>query len=307
MDTPRWNRQPFRRPVVPDPPENERRVPPPSFRRHPEEAPREEGGSQRPPREEPPRKRRRRRPRFRFHIPLPRLSPKAAGALLGLIAAAAGIYVLVHQPWFHFGHVRLSGNKYVTLEEVMDAGGLEEPVNIFTIDRSKMEAALKKDVRIQKADIAYSWPNYLTVTVREREPAVYMHCENGNFAKIAYDGCVLSTENAIQDATAPLVTGFSLEDPEPGDFIEDADLKAMFAFLEKLPASIADRISEISLDDRMLITLHLEGGVPFIVGSGENALRRVDTFISLCDDLEQKKIRARYIDMTYEVPYIKVE
>ena len=141
MDTPRWNRQPFRRPVVPDPPENERRVPPPSFRRHPEEAPREEGGSQRPPREEPPRKRRRRRPRFRFHIPLPRLSPKAAGALLGLIAAAAGIYVLVHQPWFHFGHVRLSGNKYVTLEEVMDAGGLEEPVNIFTIDRSKMEAA----------------------------------------------------------------------------------------------------------------------------------------------------------------------
>ena len=57
----------------------------------------------------------------------------------------------------------------------------------------------------------------------------------------------------------------------------------------------------------LLITLHLEGGVPFIVGSGENALRRVDTFISLCDDLEQKKIRARYIDMTYEVPYIKVE
>ncbi|MCH3951484.1 MAG: FtsQ-type POTRA domain-containing protein [Acidaminococcus sp.] len=303
MDTPRWNRQPFKRPVVPEHKENSHPVPPPSFRRYIKE---QETRTQKPP-EPPEEPKKRRRRKSRLHISLPRISPRVTGAVLGVVAAAIGIYIFIHQPWFHFGRVKLSGNKYVTLEEVMDAGSLKDPVNILTIDRSALRQALAKDPRIEKVDFSFGLPNYLVVHVKEREPVMYMRCDDGSFAKISKDGYVISKEGAIEDATAPLVTGFTAEGLEEGDEITGENLKAMCAFLGKLPAGISDRISEISLDERMRITLYIEGGVPFIVGTGVNALNRIDTFISLCDDLEQKKIKARYIDMTYAVPYIKVE
>jgi cell division protein FtsQ len=283
MDTPRkWNRQPFR---VPTPPGELK----------------ENQGSAG---EEQPKKKIKKR-RY-FHFPSLHLSPRLSGALLGLIVAFAVISFLIHRPWFHFGHVRVLNASTITTEEVMEKAGISEPVNIFTIDRRGLEKMLKEDIRVEKVSVSFGFPNFLDVDITEREPGIYLECDGPQYAKVSFSGHVLDVTKGIPDAKAPFVTGYRAGNLMTGDELEDENLKGLLTFLNRLDPQLRDRISEISLDDRMHIKIHLENGIPIIVGDYENALAKIDTFTMLCKKLEAKKIKARYIDLTFDKPYIKL-
>lgn len=244
--------------------------------------------------------------RRRFHLPHIPVSPQVTGALLGVIVAAAGILFLLHRPWLHFGHVKVVNARTITTEEVMEKAGLEEPLNIFNIDRSQLEALLREDVRVEKVSVSFGFPNLLKVDIKEREPGVYLECNDG-YAKVSYSGHVLSVTRGIPDAEAPLVTGYRGGSLLQGDVLEDENLKGMLTFLNRLDTDLRNRIAEISLDDRMHITVHLEDGIPIVVGDYENALDKIGTFTMLCGKMESRKIKAKYIDLTYEKPYIKLK
>ena len=105
---------------------------------------------------------------------LPSLSPRVVSALLAFLVAFGLFWVLIHRPGLHIGKIRIRGATYVTREEVLEEGGLWEPINVLDIDRKQLIQNLEKDVRIEKASISFAFPTYFDIHITERLPGLYV-------------------------------------------------------------------------------------------------------------------------------------
>lgn len=238
---------------------------------------------------------------------LPSPSPRVVSALLAFLVAFGLFWFLIHRPGLHIGKIRIIGATYVTREEVLEEGGLWEPINVLDIDRKQLIQNLEKDVRIEKASISFAFPTYFDIHITERLPGLYVECDGPQFAKVSYSGHVLAVHSSIPDATAPLLTGYHGGNLMEGDEIEDEDVRGLLQFLGRLEPSIQDQITEVSMDGRKRITIHLRRSLPIIVGDAENANKKIDTFVMLCREMGNRKFKGKYIDITYEQPYVKLE
>lgn len=215
-------------------------------------------------------------------------------------------YFLVHRPWFAFGRIAVEGGKALTVEDVVSVAGIQQPINLFTVDRAKLEHVLSHDLRVEKVTTKYAWPNILEVIITDRRPAGYFVCAYGGFAKVDYNGLVLSVGKGIKDASAPFVEGYELGNVYSGDKIADEDVLQLLQFLSKLDQAITAEIVEIVLDKDANIEVVLSSGLPIKLGKAINIESKRDTFVTVCNELKTKKINAQYIDLSFNKPFVKV-
>lgn len=241
----------------------------------------------------------RRRPKRRLNWPRVLL-------LLGSVALLIASYVVLHQPWLAFGRLEVTGNTVVTLDEVKEMGDAGDPLNIFNINRKKLLASLRSDYRVEKADLTLGWPNILRVVITDRQPALYVAMEGTQYAKLDPTGHIIGLADGITGGDAPFVSGWHIAQGDLGDVTEDEEILGILGFLQKLDPDLKDRIMEIHVDENKSLKIYLHNGIPVILGTYENAQSKLKTFQAICKELEAKKIKAQYIDLTYEKPYIKL-
>lgn len=238
--------------------------------------------------------------------PRRRLNKARAALLLASLLLFIASYVLLHQPWLAFGRLQVVGDTAVTLEEVREMGDAGEPLNIFNINRKKLLSSLRADYRVEKADLALGWPNVLKVVITDRKPALYVAMEGSQYAQVDPTGHIIGVADGITGGEAPFVSGWHIAQGELGDVTEDEEIQGILGFLGKLDPGLRDRIMEIHVDESKNLKIYLHNGIPVILGTYENAENKLKVFQSICQELEAKKIKAQYIDLTYEKPYIKL-
>lgn len=238
--------------------------------------------------------------------PRRRLNKARAALLLASLLLFIASYVLLHQPWLAFGRLQVVGDTAVTLEEVREMGDAGEPLNIFNINRKKLLSSLRADYRVEKADLALGWPNVLKVVITDRKPALYVAMEGSQYAQVDPTGHIIGVADGITGGEAPFVSGWHIAQGELGDVTEDEEIQGILGFLGKLDPDLRDRIMEIHVDESKNLKIYLHNGIPVILGTYENAENKLKVFQSICQELEAKKIKAQYIDLTYEKPYIKL-
>lgn len=226
--------------------------------------------------------------------------------LLGSVALLIASYVTLHQPWLAFGRLEVTGNTVVTLDEVKEMGDAGDPLNIFNINRKKLLTSLRSDYRVEKADLALGWPNILRVVITDRQPALYVAMEGTQYAKLDPTGHIIGLADGITGGDAPFVSGWHIAQGDLGDVTEDEEIQGILGFLRKLDPELKERIMEIHVDENKSLKIYLHNGIPVILGTYENAQSKLKTFKAICQELEAKKIKAQYIDLTYEKPYIKL-
>ncbi len=222
------------------------------------------------------------------------------------IVALSGIYYFLHRPWLAFGKLEIVNGSAITVEQVVDMVGIQEPINLFNVNRSEIERVLSNDLRVEKVSTGYGWPNVLKITVQERKPAVYVACAYGGYAKIAVTGHVLEVSKGIKDASAPFVSGWILGNIYTGDKVTDEGMLALLRFLQLIEPSVQTRIGEIMMPPNSKIEIRLSNGIPIILGGYETLEKKIDTFNTVYNELESKKVKAAYIDLSYDKPYIKL-
>ena len=238
--------------------------------------------------------------------PKRRLNRAKVALLVASVALLIASYVLLHQPWLAFGQLQVVGDTAVTLDEVKKMGDAAEPLNIFNLNRKKLLSSLRSDYRVEKADLALGWPNILKVVITDRKPALYVAMEGSQYAKVDPAGHIIGLADGITDGDAPFVSGWHIDQAELGGVTEDDEIRGILKFLDQLDADLKQRIVEIHVDENRSIRIYLHNGIPVILGSYENAQAKLKTFKAICQELETKKIKAQYIDLTYEKPYIKL-
>lgn len=244
--------------------------------------------------------------RLRRRKPKRRLNKAKVALLVASIALLIASYVLLHQPWLAFGQLQVVGDTAVTLDEVKEMGDAAEPLNIFNINRKKLLSSLRSDYRVEKADLSLGWPNILKVVITDRKPALYVAMEGGQYAKVDPTGHIIGLADGITGGDAPFVSGWHISATDLGGVTDDEEIQGILKFLNQLDDDLKQRINEIHVDDSQSIRIYLHNGIPVILGSPDNAVAKLKTFKAICQELETKKIKAQYIDLTYEKPYIKL-
>ncbi|MGL5207621.1 MAG: cell division protein FtsQ/DivIB, partial [Acidaminococcaceae bacterium] len=125
--------------------------------------------------------------------------------------------------------------------------------------------------------------------------------------QVDFNGCVLNVSKGIKDASVPLVSGISIGNAYLGDKVQKNDVEKILAFLSKLDKSLLSRISEIAVDGQNNVKILMLSGVSILVGDIGQIEGKVDTFITICNEIKSKNIEGYYIDLTFAKPYIKVK
>lgn len=229
--------------------------------------------------------------------------------LLTLGIAAYGLvyaWQYIHQPGLALGSVVIHGTNLLTEEEAIKLGGSQPPFNFFNVSASRLQDALKHDIRFQNAKIVYRWPASLEITVEEREPALYVANSYRSYLQLDYQGMVMNVTTGIPDARAPLLVGVQCGNVFLGDPVGNASVMQILKFLQLLDGEARERIAEICVDGRQEARLRMRGSFPILLGPVASLPDKAPLFTTVFNEIKNKNIQAEYIDLTFAKPYIKL-
>ena len=196
---------------------------------------------------------------------LQRAKPKKPSAKRGqaLVPVAIGLclVLLAGSAWFgrhaiargvsslELGRARVtvSGNEYLSPDEVRQASGLPERVSFFRVDLDKARARLLKNRRVREARLSRRLNGEVRLDITERVPvalALY-----GKATEIAADGTVLPPLVSGVLPDLPVVTGLS---SPSGGKVGDPDWARAVRWVRRLddPAlALGGRVSEIDVSE----------------------------------------------------------
>ena len=113
----------------------------------------------------------------------------------------------LRQPGLAIGSINIHGSSLLSEKEAIELGGSSPPFNFFNVSRSRLQDALKHDIRFQNSRVDYHWPTSYEVYVEEREPALYVANSYRSYLQLDYNGFVMNVTTGIPDAKAPVLVG----------------------------------------------------------------------------------------------------
>ncbi len=116
---------------------------------------------------------------------------------------------------YNIRDIRISGNRLIGREEVLEIAGLQEGVNVFRVNPYLSTKRLREDPRIQYADVAISWPDAIQIQVVERAPMARIQMDPPVF--IDAEGACFQASDRYPIEGIPVVEGLEPRDfPAPG-------------------------------------------------------------------------------------------
>ncbi len=161
-----------------------------------------------------------------------------------LLLSYAGSLFFSRNPHFELKHVIMSSDGRLTPSKLMEYGGVERGVNLFSIDLDALRENLEGVALIESVHIQRRLPDTLIVRVAERVAVAQVNWKwRGPSFLIDQEGIVLPPTRA--GVALPMIEGLKLDQLRPGEQLDDAGV--MYA-LELLDASRSLGTSSIEFE-----------------------------------------------------------
>lgn len=226
--------------------------------------------------------------------------------LMLMIGCVTAAWRYIHQPGFSFGSVDIRGTNLISEQDIIEMAGSQPPFNLFNVSADKVRTALEHDVRFKNAAVSYEWPGVLQVVTEEREPAIYVANAYQSYLKADYQGVVLGVTTAIPDAKAPVLVGEECGNVYIGDRIANPNVLNVLTFLSDIGVEANEQIAAIVIDKNGETQVQLKAGYPVYLGKAAQVQEKSRIFTTVFNEIKNKNIKAEYIDLTYEKPYVKL-
>lgn len=237
------------------------------------------------------------------------------GGLFRVISASIILVLLAVAGWrvksylqgsahFKIDNVEVSGNQYLTEEEVLRLAGIEGQ-NIFGVRLSEVSRRIESHPRVLRATIWRQPPEQLLIKVLERSPVALLSLSNG-LQEVDGFGVILPMNPRMVDFDLPVITGLSAltgqaqssapwgeTSPKGGEALARA-----IAIIEHLRGPrFHCEISEINIGNPDNFILYLVGGCQVRMGNFD---KRLSYLQKVLDDLRRRSLTPEYIDLRFE-------
>lgn len=157
---------------------------------------------------------------------------------LCLFFVLIAIVVYLQSPLSYVQAVQVTGNQYLTREDIISHAQLTEDVNIWSIRMSDVEARLNELPEVKQAVVKRKLPNKIEIKVEELNKVAYVN-QGEAYYPLLENGYLLDSLRIVDyQGDAPLLFGFS----------DEEYLMLLVDQLVELPKSITSHISEIYWD-----------------------------------------------------------
>ena len=210
------------------------------------------------------------------------LSRVRAGAALGMLLAAGGIYGVAASPAFGLGPVTVRGVQLTDVAEVTARLGLVPGTNLFALSTEPLAARLRELPTVAAADVTIRLPDTLDVDVHEREPILVWGVGERRFL-VDRDGVLFAELGADSQerATLPAMTDARAASAAlgVGGRLDPLDLDAATRLGSVKPADVGSTASRLAVsvtDANGFVVTAMPSGWSAVFGFYTPSLRRPD-------------------------------
>ncbi|MDU2067206.1 MAG: FtsQ-type POTRA domain-containing protein, partial [Sporomusaceae bacterium] len=217
-------------------------------------------------------------------------------AVLMLILFLIAAYLFVNSAYFMIGEVKVTGNKYMTSDEILSVAGIPEKSNIFRLNVANVQDRLTKDLRIASVNISRSFPSTLVLEVSERQPYAYI-ATNYGFVEVDKEGMVLAASRTLKNMNVPIITGIKLGNLYVGDQIQSEPVKQSLEFLSALSDQSLNLLSEVNISDPQQLQALTIHSVQVRIGQPERLSEKAQFANQILSEIGDKTGLAEFIDL----------
>jgi len=229
------------------------------------------------------------------------------------VLLVAGIYViqraedyLINEERFQLGAVdsyegaipvvRVSGIVNASEEQVMQVFAEDAGRSLYLFPVEERRRRLLAVNWVKDATVARIWPHRVEVTIREREPAAFVHLQSSKsrVALIDEDGVILDPP-AQSSYDLPVLRGISEELTEN---LRATRVRRATGLMADL-GPIANQISEIdvSAPDNLKVRQSIAGNAVLLVVGKKNFRRRIENFVAHFPEIQRRLPAATTFDL----------
>jgi cell division septal protein FtsQ len=148
-----------------------------------------------------------------------------------LLLSYAGSLFFSRNPHFELKHVIMSSDGRLTPSQLMEYGGVERGVNLFSIDLDPLRKNLEGVALIESVHIQRRLPDTLIVRVSERVAVAQVSWKwRAPCFLIDHEGVVLPPTRAGQ--ALPMIEGLKLDQLRPGEMLSDSGVQYVLELLD---------------------------------------------------------------------------
>lgn len=218
---------------------------------------------------------------------------------------SAAIGFVLYSPFFVLNHLELSGQKYLTQEDVLKIANLYMGEPLFHLETDNVTRRLSSDLRIESVKVIRKLPDTLQIEITERVPIATLVGDN-LYLDIDRNGKILDVYRELKSMPIPMVTGLGLHDLYIGDEVDDKLVKKLIVYLNALDEKTTAEISEIAFIDEDYVVAYSTRGIQIRLGKLERLEEKARYTEDFLKDLSQNPLNVEYLDLDYTSPYIKV-
>ncbi len=215
--------------------------------------------------------------------------------------------VCLFTPLFAISEITVSGNSIVSSETIITTSGIERGENVFRINKSKAEKALKEISYVNGITIKRKFPARVEIVVDEAKPDIILDMPN-EFAVMTVEGKVLEVTDDVTHLTSPIVYGIEVISAEPSKTVETTDYDGLMTHLERIRCFYGtehwENIDEFFVNDVSNFMIVLKSGMKVTFGtveSTESLKRKIKMLSSILPQVEQTE--RSYLDLTTDKGY----
>lgn len=215
------------------------------------------------------------------------------------------IALVVYSPLFTLRNLYVDGNVYLTKDDFWQIAGVYYGEPLYKLETDEVTKRLLQDLRIEEATARRSFPDGLTLVIKERTPVATVACEYG-YLDLDRNGKVIDGYKTLKNMPIPMVTGITLHDMYIGDDNKNELLTKIIYFLQLLNQESLNQISEVAVVSSDYLVAYTTRSVQIRLGRLERLEEKARLTESFLRDIENNPLPVEYVDFNFKAPFLKL-
>jgi len=237
---------------------------------------------------------------------MPPVKPRRFG--LGfkfLLVCGIILGIVVYSPLFVLRNLNVSGNVYLNERDLWQIAGVYYGEPLYKLETDKVTKRLLEDLRIEEATARRSFPDALTIVIKERTPIATVACDYG-YLDLDRKGKVIDGYKNLKNMPIPMITGITLHDMYIGDDNQNELISKIIYFLQMLNQESLNQLSEIAVVSPDYLVAYTIHSVQIRLGKLERLEEKARLTESFLLDLKNNPLPIEYVDFNFKAPYLKL-
>lgn len=208
------------------------------------------------------------------------------------ILALLCLFGVLLTPVFNIKSITVSGNSYLSEEQVIVASGITKNSNIFVFQTKKAVNGLESLSFVDAAKITRTFPSGVKIQIKECTPAAQISCGQALYLAVDKSGKILDAVSDPKKYDVPCISGVTVTEFEVGEKVKTQNNK-LFTKLLLLACEINETqmtqdVESIYVKNAELY-VKLKKGVTCNLGQGDNLSYRIKFINEVCKSIPEGK------------------